>query len=366
VSSFANDPRPVLEAFEGLPLSVAVVDRRGLIIRVNREWDRFAMNNGGDRTSCGVGADYFAVCPSSDQIAARFAEGLRDVLAGGEPEFELEYPCHSPDEQRWFVARAAPLFDESGCSIGGAIITHLNITARRLAEDAVRSYALRLEQVNHDLEDFAHRIAHDLKEPLRSISYQTHTLAIADPALPAAAMEKIAAIERLAQRGIIMAEGLLRYAQLGLHEVQLVRTPLDTPVRDAIEALAGFLHGEDAVINIEGPLPALMIEPSLFTEAISNLIVNGIRHNDSRPRRIDIGPIEEPSRQGLYIRDNGAGIPAADHERIFEPFQRAGTARPGSGIGLALVKRIIELHNGEIRLESAPGCGTTVRVTLGV
>jgi signal transduction histidine kinase len=366
VSDFASDPRPVLEAFEGLPLSVAVVDRSGDIIRVNREWERFAIDNGGDRTACGVGANYFAVCPRSDITAARFAEGLRDVLTGTEPEFELEYPCHSPDEHRWFIARAAPLSGGAGGSISGAVISHLNITGRHLAEESIRSYAGRLEQLNRDLEDFAHRIAHDLKEPLRSISYQTHTLAIADPGLPAAAMERIASIERLAQRGIVMTEDLLRYARLGLRDVQLTLTPLDTLVGHAIESLADFLNNEDASISIERPLPTLPVEPSLFTEAITNLIVNGIKYNDSQPKRVVVGPVEEPSRRGIFIRDNGAGIHAADHQRIFEPFQRADTTRPGSGVGLALVKRIIELHHGEIRLESAPSRGTTVRVTLPV
>ncbi len=124
--------RSVLDA---LSTHIALLDGSGLILNVNRAWRTFAAENGATR---GVeeGADYLGVCDAatgeSREIARAFAAGIRGVLAGQRSSFEMEYPCHSPTERRWFVGRVSPFVDDGP---RGAVVTHQNITARRLARD---------------------------------------------------------------------------------------------------------------------------------------------------------------------------------------------------------------------------------------
>jgi diguanylate cyclase (GGDEF)-like protein len=113
--------------------ATAVVDEAGTIVAVNASWDRFRAVNDGERTACGVGADYLGVCAAAAARGCREAllvyEGMREVAAGTRPFFELEYPCPSPDEDRWFLQRVTPLR-----GIGGVVVSHVDITRRKQAE----------------------------------------------------------------------------------------------------------------------------------------------------------------------------------------------------------------------------------------
>ena len=125
---------PLLAVFDALSDAAAIVDGRGVVTHVNTSWETFAALNGGDAATTGVGTDYFHVCraaaaggdPDADAVAA----GLEGVLSGRLRAFEHRYPCPSPVEERWFVVRVAPLRGAEG-----ALVTHLDVTAAKLAED---------------------------------------------------------------------------------------------------------------------------------------------------------------------------------------------------------------------------------------
>ena len=131
---------------DAIGANVAVLDRRGMIIMVNGTWQQFARENGDTSggAATGVGVDYLSVVRAetgaSTEGAAEVLVGIQDVLTGRSPEFTIEYPCHSPDEQRWFMLRARPLAGRAG----GAVLTHINITERKQAEDALRESAQRI------------------------------------------------------------------------------------------------------------------------------------------------------------------------------------------------------------------------------
>ena len=137
-----DSARLACAALDALPLSLAVLDSRGVVLAVNESWRRFARDNGGSEAA-GVGADYLAVCDGAagrdgDELAARAARGIRDLLAGRAATFSLEYPCHSPERQRWFVATGAVLH------AGGAphvVVVHEDVTTRHLVDDALRESA---------------------------------------------------------------------------------------------------------------------------------------------------------------------------------------------------------------------------------
>lgn len=128
--------------FDVLPDTIAVVAPTGAIAAVNRAWERFAVRNGGDPKSCGAGANYLQACAAAATAGSREAllvfRGLSDVLAGVEDSFELEYPCHSPEEDRWFLLRVTPL-GRAGC----VVVSHVDITRRKHAEVALSDRADR-------------------------------------------------------------------------------------------------------------------------------------------------------------------------------------------------------------------------------
>jgi diguanylate cyclase (GGDEF)-like protein len=128
--------------FDALYDATAVVDEAGVIVAVNSAWERFRALNGGSAGTCGVGVDYLAVCTiaaaSGSEEALLVAEGMRDVLAGTRAVFELEYPCPSHDEDRWFLERITPL-----PGWPGAVVSHVDITRRKQAELAAAGHASR-------------------------------------------------------------------------------------------------------------------------------------------------------------------------------------------------------------------------------
>ncbi len=130
-----HDAKRLQAIIDALPEHIAVVDVIGKIIMVNAAWRRFAMANGDiDLKYSGVGANYLEACRAGshedDQVASTVAIGLRDVLEGSSPMFSLEYTCHSPTEQRWFVMSAAPVIGQDF----GAVVSHVNVTARHLSK----------------------------------------------------------------------------------------------------------------------------------------------------------------------------------------------------------------------------------------
>lgn len=127
---------------DSIPVQAALLDRNGRIVAINDHWRRFAEANGFADSACGLGSNYVDVCRSADGAfsaeARVVAQGISDVLVGGQPEFSLVYPCHSPNERRWFRLLASRT--EAG---DGAVVLHFNITPERLSEES--QVAARIE-----------------------------------------------------------------------------------------------------------------------------------------------------------------------------------------------------------------------------
>jgi excisionase family DNA binding protein len=129
-----------------LPAHIAIVDSSGTIVAVNQAWQDFATSNGAIVSKITEGTNYFEVCDSAtgdqSEYAVAFAEGIRSVFSGGREEFEMEYPCHSPTESRWFVGRVMPF---SNGSSPQAIVAHENITERKQMERQLEHLKQELE-----------------------------------------------------------------------------------------------------------------------------------------------------------------------------------------------------------------------------
>jgi signal transduction histidine kinase len=156
-------------------------------------------------------------------------------------------------------------------------------------------------------------------------------------------------------------EGLLRYASVGKTQSQTIAA--DEIVDQALADLSVELDAAAADV-VREPLPRVEADPAQLRSVFQNLIANAIRYRSDEPLQVEVGS----AGGALYVRDNGRGIDPVDHQRVFELFRRGGSAGDvdGVGIGLALARRIVEAHGGELWLESEPKRGTTFFFTVPV
>jgi PAS domain S-box-containing protein len=246
--------------------------------------------------------------------------------------------------------------DERWTNVLSAIASQLGpVLLRKQAEDQLARQAIELARSNADLRLFAELTAHELQQPLQAV---VQLLARAREGAPdrEAALETALSSARRLQDSI---DGLLRYASVG--------EPLTRPVSaddvldQAIADLSLELHESGAEV-VRAPLPPVEADAPQLRAVFHNLLANAIRYRSDEPLRIEVGAAEG----AVYVRDNGRGIDPQDQQRVFELFRRGAAAGEveGVGIGLALSRRIVEAHGGELWLESAPGRGTTLFFTL--
>ncbi len=246
--------------------------------------------------------------------------------------------------------------DERWTNVLSAIAAQLGpVLLRKRAEDELARQAVELARSNADLHLFAELTAHELQQPLEAVVHML-ARALEDVSGRDAALETALSSARRLQDSI---DGLLRYASVG--------EPLTRPVSaddvldQAVADLSLELEGVGADLA-RVPLPPVEADAAQLRAVFHNLLANAIRYRSDEPLRIEVGTAEG----ALYVRDNGRGIDPHDHQRVFELFRRGASAGDvdGVGIGLALSRRIVEAHGGELWLESAPGRGTTFFFTL--
>lgn len=220
------------------------------------------------------------------------------------------------------------------------------------AELAEKNDALR--RVNAELRAFTHVVAHDLKEPLRTISAYVDFLESDYPDLTRGEPASyIKSIDRCARHMHHLITDLLQFAELEHKQTEPAPVDLERLARQTCELLSGAIGRTGAEVVVHGPLPAVMGNESRLLMLLQNLVSNGIKFNQSRPPRVDIG-VSGP-RDGLieiYVKDNGIGISPEYQSQIFGIFERlhARSEYPGTGAGLAIVQRIAESHGGAIRV----------------
>ncbi|MPV69292.1 PAS domain S-box protein [Burkholderia sp. BE17] len=257
-----------------------------------------------------------------------------------------------------------PIETDEGMFVLAAIV---DITERIRAEQALRERTDELARSNRDLEQFAYVASHDLQEPLRAVAGPLQLLQRRyQGQLDARADEYIGHAVEGATRMQALIEDLLAYSRVGRSDNPFQSMQCAAALDNALNNLAVALEEAGAEVH-RGFLPTVQAIPSQLTLLFQNLVGNAVkfRRNDG-PLQIRVGA--EPGADGWLFRveDNGIGIDAQYFERIFLIFQRLHTRRdyPGTGIGLALCKRIVERHGGRIWVESEPGKGATFLFTL--
>jgi PAS domain S-box-containing protein len=240
-------------------------------------------------------------------------------------------------------------------------LLQLEIAERRRAQESLQQTAQELERSNSDLEQFAYVASHDLQEPLRAVGGYVRLLQLRFPdGLDPKALEYIAGAADGAARMERLINDLLTFSRLGTQPPMLAEADLNLLFRDAVRNLQASIRAAQAIVTCE-PLPTLRVDATQMVQLFQNLLGNAVKFRSERPPRIHVAGRAESDRWVISVRDNGIGIEAKYYERIFQIFQRLHTRRhyAGTGIGLAICKKIVERHAGSIWVESQPGQGSS-------
>ena len=287
-------------------------------------------------------------CPNLDSYASGVPHFVRDEVFWRKDgsSFPVEY-------------YSTPVREDDG-SLVGAVVVFRDVTEEKATEEA-------LIQSNRDLEQFAYVTSHDLQEPLRMISSYTQLLAKRYRGkLDADADEYIGFVTDGAARMQRLIRDLLEYSRVGTRGRAFEPADLNGVLDEALTNLRHTIDKTGARVDRE-PLPTLPVDATQIMRLFQNLVGNALKYRaEDRAPEIRIEVKKRGADWQFAVRDNGIGIQEKDFDRVFLIFQRLHSRQDyeGSGIGLAVCKRIVERHGGRIWVESEPGTGSTFRFTL--
>ncbi len=319
-----------------------------------------------------VGTDFSDYFTEPDKAR----EGYRQVFSQG---LVVDYPLtlrHASGRLMEVLYNAAIYRNEAG-EVQGVFAAARDITERKRAEEElarlnteleqrVRERTAELERSNRDLEDFAYISSHDMQEPLRKIANFSQMLAKQyQGQLDEQAVRYFGYVTDGAKRMQALINDLLSYSRVGRAELPLIVAPLEEILSGTLNDLHALIKESHAEISHD-PLPTLKVNPLQMGRLLQNLIGNAIKFHGGQPPRIHLAARQEDGEWVISVRDNGIGFEPQYAENIFTVFKRLNSKEkyPGTGIGLAICKKIVERHGGRIWAESEPGRGATFSFSI--
>lgn len=316
--------------------------------------------------------------------ALRMSEKIAGAIASGEPQ-EYELIALRPDGQRITIhAITVPRKDAIG-KVVALYGTIQDISERSLAEKSLREAkesmrqlnaqleqrvierTTQLEAANKELEAFSYSVSHDLRAPLRAVNgFAQIVLDSYGPQMPAEAREYLEDIRAGGEQMGRLIDDLLALARLGRQAMKSQPVETELLVQDALEVLAPQREGRPIEINV-GLLPGCQGDEALLKQVWLNLVSNAIKYTCGRtPAVIEIGCEQVSAEDVFFVRDNGAGFDMRYAHKMFGVFQRLHRADEfeGTGVGLAIVQRIINRHGGRVWAEGEVGRGASLYFTL--
>ena len=359
--------RQLIELVESLPDYVSIADADGRILYLNGALRRF----------CGLPESL------SGELGFDVPEGLAEPRSAGNwlaPDWAAERIARegfpTAEEQGVWQGETA-LLDSEGREIpmhqtiiahrdGGGRVTRYSTIMRDISDR--KAVMAALEDSNRSLEQFAYAVSHDLQEPLRMVAgYLGLIERRYTDALDAEGLEFLAYAVDGAKRMHHMIGDLLSYSRVNTQGSAPRPVEPAEAARLAIGNLEALVADTGAEVHVEEPLPLVQADAGQLVSAFQNLIGNALKYRyPDRPPRITVSGGNAPWSGWvcLTVADNGLGIAKADQDRIFGIFQRLDTKSEGSGIGLALVKRIVERVGGRVWVDSEPGEGSAFHLML--
>lgn len=346
---------------DGTPVLIWVTDAIGQVIFINQAYQNFFGLGPEDLLDRGW---TMLVHPED---TAGYMQLLQQSLLGRTP-FQTQLRMrHHTGQWRWIESHGQPRFSETGEYLGIAG-SSFDITDRMQAENNLRHYAEELERSNQALQDFASIAAHDLQEPMRKIQafgrlLDTHYRARLEVEGEVYLQRMISAAERMNT----MIQGLLAYSRVTSQAMPFGNVDLSRVVAEVMGDLELRFLETGGHISVS-ELPVVYADSMQMRQLLQNLISNALKYHrpDAAPEVRVTCARRDADQVEILVQDNGIGFDMKDARLIFNPFTRlhSRASYEGTGIGLAICKKIVERHNGEIFVEAAPGQGATFHLVL--
>jgi PAS domain S-box-containing protein len=345
----------IATVLEGTQDVIYAIDTDGRFVFANTPATQFF----GRRIQDLIGHMREEVLPANAALDMRATD---ESVMGGIQSRLVEERIPTDRGERILLTTKAPWRDQQG-GVMGLVAIAQDITAR-VQNQAERERLLRdVRRSNEELSAFSHVVAHDLRAPLRAVSTYTellrqHLEGQLDPTASQFMKFVIDGAHNMQQ----LIDSLLRYAT---SEEDHVTTSVDlnAVVGGLVRNLQPILQETNATIAVD-PLPKVQADPVRLFQLFQNLVMNAINYRSNEPPRIHISAESSGEECRFAVADNGVGIQREHFERIFLPLQRLSSRTPGTGIGLALCRRIVERQGGRIWVESTVGKGSTFFFTL--
>ncbi len=347
---------------EAAPDAMVVVDQAGAIVLLNVQAEKqfgYSRDELIGQPVTNIIPDGFAERIIADDLRSA-ADALAQVIGTG-----IELTALRKDGSEFPIEiMLSPLESAGGILVTAAI---RDISVRQAAEAHLAREVDELARSNEELEQFAYIASHDLQEPLRMVASYTQLLGRRYKGkLDDDADEFIAFAVDGATRMQGLIQDLLAYSRVSSQGAELSDTSSDEALQYATRNLGGAIEDSGAVVTHD-PLPMVRADEMQLIQLFQNLVGNAIKYTKADPPTVHVSATRAIGRKWEFsVRDNGLGISPEYYERIFGMFQRLHKRDEfeGTGIGLAICKRIVERHGGTISVESSPGQGSTFRFAL--
>lgn len=337
---------------------LAVAGFDGYLKQINPAWEK-ALGFPPDELK---GAALHEFAHPDDQAAVR--EQLDKLRSGTAITYFENRFCSKDGGYRWLGWTATPFAAEQLIYIFAR-----EITARKAAENEIRTLNRKLQErveevtaINKELEAFSYSISHDLRAPLRSMqSFAQLVLSEYSHLLPEPGREMTGRIVESARYMDRLLRDLLEYSRLSQSELPSQRIDLEATVAEVLVSIQQEISDKKADIQVNNPLQYVLAHPGTLNQILSNLISNALKFVErGKTPRVRISTEVRDGRVRVWVEDNGIGIRSEEQEKIFGLFQRLhhSSEYPGTGIGLAIVRKGVERMGGQIGVESQVGKGS--------
>ena len=274
--------------------------------------------------------------------------------------YEVEVTNKLGESRHWLIS-GGPRYDEKGKVIG-SIGIHLDITEHKRLQFEKEKLMGKLKQSNESLKEYAYVVSHDLKSPLRSIEALVSWLSNDySDSLDDAGKEYLGLMQDKIESMENLISGILAYSTANTSELNNIEIDLN----DVVGEITDSIYIPDNVeVIVPNRLPNIVADRTKMHQLFQNIISNAVVHIEKANGRVEVLFTEETDYWRFCIKDNGVGIPKKYHKKIFEIFQSASEQKKSTGIGLSIVKKIIDRYNGQVWVESEEGKGTDFYFTL--
>lgn len=338
-----------------MELGLIEVDTDDKIVMVNQSLE--AMSGYNEEELLGkTGRDILLDADSKEKLEHENTNRLK----GASNSYEVKARTKKGELRYWLIS-GAPNYDVNG-NVVGSIGIHLDITGIKELELQKENLLKKLESSNNELQEYAHVVSHDLKSPLRSLDALLTWVKEDNAAvLSSDSLENLNLMGTTLEKMEQLISDVLEYSSV----VSDNKGVQDVSVEDVINDIEKLLHiPENINLIVKRKLPTIQADRVRIQQLFQNLISNAVRYSDKEKGLIEIDYTEDEEYTTFSVADNGIGIEKEYHDKIFQIFQSLNKHKDATGVGLSIVKKIVNLYNGKIWLESTPGVGTTFYVTL--